>query len=208
MKKNTSEKLLACLKRARIKREQKYKQRIKNYNENPIRCKNCKKPISYKNKKRQKFCSHSCSATFNNKGVRRNGDKPGNCLSCNIKLNSSYAKYCSQKCCNDHKYEIYIDKWLSGLENGIIGKEDVSSRIRKYLFNKYNNKCQDCGWSKINLITGKVPLCIHHLNGDYKDNKEENLQLLCPNCHSLTPNYGILNNGNGREIRQIKRKLK
>jgi hypothetical protein len=31
---------------------------------------------------------------------------------------------------------------------------------------------------------------LHHKNGDPLDNRLENLQLLCPNDHSLTENYG------------------
>ena len=34
---------------------------------------------------------------------------------------------------------------------------------------------------------------MHHIDGDCTNNKIENLQLLCPNCHSLTSNLGILN---------------
>lgn len=30
------------------------------------------------------------------------------------------------------------------------------------------------------------------------NNKEENLELLCPNCHSLTDNFGALNKNSTR----------
>lgn len=35
----------------------------------------------------------------------------------------------------------------------------------------------------------KIPLQVHHISGDRYDNRIENLQLLCPNCHALTDNY-------------------
>jgi hypothetical protein len=35
-----------------------------------------------------------------------------------------------------------------------------------------------------------LPLELHHVNGDRHDNRVENLQLVCPNCHSITPNWG------------------
>ncbi len=34
-----------------------------------------------------------------------------------------------------------------------------------------------------------IPLELDHINGVNKDNRFENLRLLCPNCHALTPTY-------------------
>lgn len=34
-----------------------------------------------------------------------------------------------------------------------------------------------------------LSLALHHINGDRLDNRLENLELLCPNCHSQTDNY-------------------
>jgi hypothetical protein len=53
------------------------------------------------------------------------------------------------------------------------------------------NHCEECGiarWHKRALS-----LCLHHVNGDKHDNRLENLVLLCPNCHSQTPNFGSKN---------------
>ncbi len=35
------------------------------------------------------------------------------------------------------------------------------------------------------------PLTLHvdHINGDFHDNRLENLRFLCPNCHAQTPNF-------------------
>lgn len=39
------------------------------------------------------------------------------------------------------------------------------------------------------------------------NNKEENLQLLCPNCHSLTENFGSSNKNSSRIYRKQKGNL-
>lgn len=126
------------------------------------------------------------------------------CLNCGKELDYQEKKYCSNACQQEYQYKEYISKWKSGEVDGRAGKYDVSSHIRKYLFDKYKNSCQICGWNKINPFTGLVPLQIHHIDGDCLNNKEENLQLLCPNCHSLTDNYGNLNKNSSRVYRKQK----
>jgi DNA-binding CsgD family transcriptional regulator len=50
------------------------------------------------------------------------------------------------------------------------------------------NRCASC---RITEWRGrKLSLALHHINGDRLDNRLENLELLCPNCHSQTENFG------------------
>lgn len=54
-------------------------------------------------------------------------------------------------------------------------------------------ECYECGLTE---WRGKpLSLELHHLNGKGRDNRLENLHLLCPNCHSQTPNYSGRNAG-------------
>ena len=49
------------------------------------------------------------------------------------------------------------------------------------------HKCELCGLTLWN--NEKIPLELHHVNGDNTDNRLENIQMLCPNCHALTDTY-------------------
>jgi hypothetical protein len=46
--------------------------------------------------------------------------------------------------------------------------------------------------------TGKVPLEVDHIDGNWNNHRPEYVRLLCPNCHALTPTFKGLNRGNGR----------
>jgi hypothetical protein len=92
----------------------------------------------------------------------------------------------------------YIDRWKAGKESGMRGQTAISAYIRKYLFAKYDNKCCRCSWKEKNKTTGKIPLEVNHKDGNHRNNKEGNLELLCPNCHSLTSSFRSLNKGSGR----------
>lgn len=50
------------------------------------------------------------------------------------------------------------------------------------------DQCEDCGLTEWRGRPLNVEL--HHINGDGNDNRLENLQLLCGNCHSQTDNWG------------------
>lgn len=109
-------------------------------------------------------------------------------------------KFCNAKCQSEYYYKEYIDKWKSGVINGSTNSKwgGLSDYIRRYLFEKYNNKCCICGWCEVNQHTNKIPLEVDHIDGNSENNKEDNLRLVCPNCHSLTATYRGLNLGNGR----------
>lgn len=153
------------------------------------KCVNCN--IELKNK--NKFCSHSCSAIFNNKKRIKIVRK---CIFCESILNTN-RNYCNYNC---EKSDI-IEKWKSGKISGTISRQRLKDPIRKYILDKAGNKCSKCGWCEINPKTGNTPIEIDHIDGDVDNNKEENLRVLCPNCHSLTPTYKALNIGKGRKNR-------
>ena len=65
----------------------------------------------------------------------------------------------------------------------------TSYKLKKRLLKEglKKQKCEICNLSECN--DSIIPLELHHINGNNKDNSLSNLQMLCPNCHALTDNY-------------------
>ena len=124
------------------------------------------------------------------------------CLNCERETKRAVEKYCDNYCQNEHKYTLYILSWLNGKVSGGKKSGTVSNHVRRYLIRNFGEKCCLCGWCEVNPYTGKIPLEVDHINGDWQNNSPENLRLLCPNCHSLTPTYKARNKGKGRSWRR------
>ena len=123
------------------------------------------------------------------------------CPVCGKEPARSFYKYCSNACQATFQYQQYITKWKAGRISGLRTTGVVSRPIKTYLREKFCDQCCLCGWSKKNMITGLVPLVADHIDGNWRNNTEKNLRLICPNCDSLTSTYANLNKGKGRNGR-------
>lgn len=75
-------------------------------------------------------------------------------------------------------------------ENIFVENSTSSGGLAKRILIKeklVENKCSKCGINE--WLDDVIVLEMDHINGDNKDNRIENLRLLCPNCHSQTPGW-------------------
>lgn len=161
------------------------------------KCKECNKELL--GKYQTIFCSNSCAASFNNrKRPKKVIQKLNKCLNCNNIVKRETAIYCSNKC-----QQSYVRNTIfECIEKNIPNEKITTRKCKRYLIHKYGEKCMKCGWSIRHKVTNKVPIELNHIDGNSENNKISNLELLCPNCHSLTETFKALNVGNGRHKRR------
>lgn len=170
--------------------KQKQQERIEKYMSNPSVCKNCDKILVYE-KRRSKFCSKSCSASFNNAKKTKYLKKEIviiECLSCGSMTTNS--KYCNNICQQNYQWELSKSE-VSKLSHG---------SLKKLLIETHGHKCQICNLDS--WMNQKIPIEMDHIDGINENNDLSNLRLLCPNCHAQTPTYKAKNKGSGRMYRR------
>lgn len=159
------------------------------YEQSPKRCLTCGQVIPYE-KRWNKFCSRSCSAKTNNLGVAHNPRKhPEACAYCGKEKERLINKYC--KACNDAR--VYARAETLALATQDRSRKNVLVRKRGY-------RCEVCGLDK--WMGKPIPLELDHIDGNPDHNTEENLRLICPNCHAQTETYKGRGIKNGRFSRR------
>lgn len=127
------------------------------------------------------------------------GKSESNCKTCNKLFNylpsRSPGTYCSIICRAN-----YLKNVQSPLK---FSRGEISDRglLKKLVVQRDGYFCSVC-----NLVDwqGKpLTLQLDHTDGNAANNMPTNLRLICPNCHTQTPNYGGKNKGNGRKSRGL-----
>ena len=140
-------------------------------------CEHCQSPIPLTKGKGCRFCSKECWYKF--KRVRPY------CIKCD-KQHAGKGLYC-----REHQFEYRLN-------NGLV---DQRSTLKSILIKKDSHRCDKCLNSV--WLDSAIPLQLHHVDGNAGNNKIENLQKLCPNCHALEDNNGGANKGFGRLARGL-----
>lgn len=168
-------------------------------------CRQCGKQCIGKHQK--VFCSQSCSATYSNKRRWKDLIETTNCNYCDIEykyhIRRENGKYCSVKCQHRHNAKLRRERNYKLIESNQIDlayKSESTQRrwVKKYLIDKYGEKCMVCGWNEVNVYTNIIPIQLDHIDGNPHNQSLDNCQLVCPNHHSLTEFYG--SRGQGRKV--------
>jgi len=132
---------------------------------------------------------------MNYKGIK---DKVCKCLNCeNVIPFKGYveSKYCNNKCQRDYQFKT---ETLVRFECGEIKDRHT---LRRVLSKTKGYKCVSCNIETWN--NKPITLQVNHIDGDCTNNIPNNLELICPNCHSQTETWGARNKGNGRKSRGL-----
>lgn len=73
------------------------------------------------------------------------------------------------------------------LTNKVTYTSSTRLRQRLILEGYKENKCEKCDLSE--WMNKQIPLELNHINGNNIDNRLENLEILCCNCHAQTDNW-------------------
>jgi 5-methylcytosine-specific restriction endonuclease McrA len=96
----------------------------------------------------------------------------------------------------------YYEKQYKKIMENLPFEEWPIKLIKRTLFKEANHKCSECGYDYIDPKTNKGPYQIHHVDGNKKNWKKENLKILCLNCHWKTPNFAFKNRKHSKKTKE------
>jgi Zn finger protein HypA/HybF involved in hydrogenase expression len=156
-----------------------------------------------------RFCSSKCSRCFSTKINREKiNKKVSNTLKEKYKTGELKIPlpfktgYDPRRDYNKHKGTPHTEEAKLKIKNSLLktNSERIKKIIettpfhllskhlrRKIIVNERGQKCECCGIE--NWLGQKLSFEIDHFDGDHHNNVKDNLRILCPNCHSLTPTW-------------------
>lgn len=149
------------------------------------------------------------------------------CPKCGNEHNKA-GTYCSRSCANSRKWSpeinagrsakmigrnsgkgpTNIDKWRASVQKTWLEKynstlfDDLGfENKRRRVFEEQNYRCNKCGISEWQGVT--IILELDHKDGNNQNNVRENLEGLCPNCHSITDTWRGRNKPSKNRAQQV-----
>jgi len=127
-----------------------------------------------------KFCSISCSTIYS---AKLKQEPNVQCAFCGVKFYRAPSKirrsksglyFCSQECHNK----------AATLNGGLLQvwpqHYGTGNDYRRIAFAEFPHICNHCGYDvEVRILE------VHHIDGDRKNNAIHNLEILCPNCHTV-----------------------
>ncbi len=151
--------------------------------------------------------SHSIMGVLRKFGTKMSGGCHGH-ISKKIKEFGINTSHFTRRGVNKGKSPTNKKHWSKILIKANLSLKKETYRLRRALIESGREyKCEKCG---VGDIWNNEKLCIQidHINGDWSDNRSENLRFLCPNCHSQTNTFGSQNIKSIIKIDKIKNCLK
>ena len=157
--------------------------------------------ISSEKSKHRTCCSQECAKKEAQKYVNKQA------ISCAMKNWQENLKINSPDEWKEYRKKISDGQVISNKKRAEERKNTLDSRNfdsvcyevkRKRIIDEQQGKCAHCSLSEWRGV--KITLEIDHINGDNKDDRRENLEAVCPNCHSITPTFRSKNKRNVKKV--------
>jgi len=158
-----------------------------------------------KDTKNKKFCSKQCSASFNTLGrthTIETKNKISKTLGGSGNITIKYCKFCNKVVPKERKFcdEVCRNNYILEFVINIPYEQKAFNVRRKIKWELQGKKCIKCGFNLYDIILG--PYDLHHIDGNHYNKNFENEEILCRNCHYMTPNHGFKGKHHSKESKE------
>lgn len=144
-----------------------------------------------------RFCSQKCARGFSTRRSRKDINEK-----VSRALKGKFFPYKKEKRAQSKTHSETMKKYYEEKFKSTPFEELSCTQQKKRLLEE-NNECYICHQGKI--WNGKeLKLELHHIDGNRKNKVKENCEMVCPNCHSQTPNFRFYNR---KQTQESKHKL-